>query len=178
MPIYIVAGSRTIDEMAEYLPQTLDELKKISGFGNVKIEMYGNQFLSIIQQYCTEHDLSSRIMEKSSKRERKESKLSKTKIDTKAETYKFYKEGIAIGDIAKQRSLTIQTIEGHLAHYVQSGDIDINELVSREKLILIELAIKEFNGGSIAPIKQKLGNSISFGEIRLVIAWSAFQKSI
>jgi hypothetical protein len=178
IPIYIVAGSRTIDEMAEYLPQTLDELRKISGFGDVKIEAYGNQFLAIIQEYCKEHNLSSRIQEKLPKRERKESRSPKTKVDTKAETYKLYKEGIAIADIAKQRTLTIQTIEGHLAHYVQTGGIDINELVSREKLVLIEPAIKEFNGGSITPIKEKLGSTVSFGEIRLVIAWSAFQKSI
>ena len=178
MPIYIVAGSKTIDEMAQYLPQTLEELRKISGFGDVKVETYGNQFMAIIQEYCKEHNLLSRIHEKLPKRERKESKSPKIKVDTKAETYKLYKEGLAIADIAKQRTLTIQTIESHLAHYVQIGDIDINELVSREKLILIEPAIKEFNGGSITPIKEKLGSTISFGEIRLVMAWSAFQKSI
>jgi len=86
-----------------------------------KDDTYGNQFLTVIQQYCTEHGLSSRITEKSPKRERKESKLSKTKIDTKAETYKLYKEGIAIGDIAKQRSLTIQTIEVILLIMYKSG---------------------------------------------------------
>ncbi len=177
-PIYIVAGSRTIDEMAEYLPQTLEELRKISGFGDVKIEIYGNQFMEIILEYCKQYDLSSNIAGKLPKRQRKEPKSSKTKVDTKSETYKLYKEGVAIADIAKQRTLTIQTIEGHLAHYVQIGDIDINELVSREKLVLIEPAIKEFNGGSITPIKEKLGSAVSFGEIRLVIAWSAFQKSI
>jgi len=50
LPIYIVAGSRTIDEMARYLPQTLTELRKISGFGDAKIEQYGQQFwrLSLI----------------------------------------------------------------------------------------------------------------------------------
>ena len=178
MPIYIVAGSRTIDEMAQYLPQTLGELRKISGFGDVKIEIYGNQFLEIIQEYCKQYDLSSKIADKLPKRQRKEPKSSKTKVDTKVETYKLYKEGVAIADIAKQRTLTIQTIESHLAHYVQIGDINISELVSREKLILIEPAIKEFNGGSITPIKEKLGSNISFGEIRLVMAWSAFQKSI
>jgi PIF1-like helicase/Helix-turn-helix domain/HRDC domain/Helicase len=176
IPIYIVAGSKTIDEMAEYLPQTPEELRKISGFGDVKTETYGNQFLDIIRQYSKEHDLTSRITERSPKRERKESKPGK--IDTKAESYKLYKEDISIEDIAKQRNLTIQTIEGHLAYYVQTGDININELVSREKLILIEPAIKEFNGGSITPIKEKLGSTVSFGEIRLVLAWSTFQKSI
>jgi hypothetical protein len=38
-------------------------------------------------------------------------------------------------------------------------------------MVLIEPALKDFKGGSITPIKQHLGESISFGEIRLVIAW-------
>ena len=59
---------------------------------------------------------------------------------------------------------------------MQKGEITINELVSREKLVLIEPAIKDFKGGSITPIKQQLGNDISFGEIRLVMAWMDFQR--
>jgi hypothetical protein len=64
-----------------------------------------------------------------------------------------------------------------LAHYVQKGSIKIEELVSREKLVLIEPEIKNFNGGSIAPIKEKLGNRASWGEIRLVMAWTEYQNS-
>lgn len=174
-PVYMVAGSKTIDEMAQYLPQTLDELEKISGFGKVKLEVYGQQFLELIRQYCNEHNLDSRISEKSPKRIRKEK--TGPKIDTKAESLKLYKEGIAVAEIAKARNLTIQTIEGHLAWYVQKGEINIEELVSREKILLIEPAIKDFNGGSILPIKEKLGNDIGFGEIRIMIAWQEFQNS-
>ncbi len=179
MPIYIVAGSRTIDEMARYLPQTLTELRKISGFGDAKIEQYGQQFLDVILQHCKENSLSSLIHEKSPKRERKQSAgEKKPKVDTKAESFKLYKEGMKAAEIAKARNLTIQTIEGHLAHYVSNGSINIEELVSREKILLIEPAIKDFNGGTINPIKEKLGNNIGFGEIRLVLAWRKYQSSI
>ena len=178
-PIYMVAGSRTIDEMAEYLPQSPEELIKISGFGKARLESYGPQFLKIIQQYCKEYNLLSRIAEKSPKRQRKETTgLKEPKIDTKAETYKLYKEGIPVNDIAKTRNLTIQTIEGHLAYYVQRGEINIEELISQEKLMLIEPVIKDFNGGSITSVKEQLGNTISFGEIRLVIASSVFKNGI
>ena len=43
-------------------------------------------------------------------------------------------------------------------------------MVSREKLVIIESEVKKYAGCSITPIKQKLGNDISFGEIRLVMA--------
>lgn len=178
LPIYIVAGSNTIDEMAMYLPQTLAELRKISGFGDAKVQQYGQQFLDVIIAYSKEKDLSSLIHKKSPKKEAKEVKeKKKQKVDTKAESFRLFREGKTISEIAKERNFSIQTIEGHLAHFVQKGEINIEELVSREKLLIIEPAIKELDGGSIISVKQKLGNEIGFGEIKLAIAWSTFIKS-
>jgi uncharacterized protein YpbB len=89
----------------------------------------------------------------------------------------MYKEGKGVEVIAKERNLTQQTIEGHLAHYVSRGEIKINDLVNAEKISMIEPVAKTFSGGSLTPIKGKLGNEISFGEIRLVIAWLEYQKN-
>ncbi len=178
LPIYIVAGSNTIDEMALYLPQTLTELRNISGFGDAKVQQYGQQFLDVIIAYSKKNNLSSLMHEKSPKKEPKKAKEKKgLKVDTKAESFRLFREGKTIGEIAKERNFAIQTIEGHLAHFVQKGEINIQELVSREKLLLIEPAIKDFNGETITSIKQKLGNEIGFGEIKLAIAWSTFIKS-
>lgn len=179
LPIYIVAGSATIDEMATYLPQTLAELRKISGFGDAKVQQYGQQFLDVIVAYCKENNLSSLIHEKSLKKEKKErNSAKKQKIDTKGESFRLFKEGKTINEIAKERNFTVQTIEGHLAHFVQKGDINIEELLSREKLLLIEPAIRDFDGGPISSVKQKLGNEISFGEIKLALAWSTFKNGV
>jgi len=178
LPIYIVAGTNTLDEMTRYLPQTLSELRKISGFGDAKTQKYGQQFLDTILAYCNEKGLSSLIHEKIPKNEKKTSNPEKkSKVDTKAESFRLYKEGKHVDEIAKERQLTQQTIEGHLAHYISTGEINISELVSREKILLIEPAAKTFSGGSLTPIKGKLGSDISFGEIKLVIAWVEFQKN-
>jgi ATP-dependent DNA helicase RecQ len=178
LPIYIVAGTNTLNEMARYLPQALTELRKISGFGDAKTQKYGQQFLDIILGYCNEKGLSSLIHEKSPKRERKTSNAEKkNKVDTKEESFKLYKKGKGVEEIAKERNLTKQTIEGHLAYYISIGEINISELVSREKILLIEPAAKTFSGGSLTPLKGKLGDHISFGEIKLVIAWVEFQKN-
>ena len=173
-PIYMVAGSVTLNEMSTFLPQNIDELAKISGFGKVKLDAYGSQFVNVIQQYCKQHKLGSLIHEKIPKRERKEK--TEPKPDTKSETFKLYKEGRSVNEIASLRNLTKQTIEGHLAHYVSRGEIKIDELVSREKILIIEPAIKNIGGSSISPVKEQLGNKASFGEIRLVMAWNEFEK--
>ena len=177
LPIYYVAGSNTLDELTRYLPQDLAELRKISGFGDAKTEKYGPQFLDIIIEYCKEKNLSSCIHEKPPKRERRTTEVRKNKIDTKAESLRLYNEGKRIEIIAKERNLTQQTIEGHLAHYVSLGEIKIDDLLSAEKISTIEPVAKTFSGGSLTPIKEKLGNNISFGEIRLVMAWLSYQKN-
>lgn len=174
LPIYFVASSKTLEEMTTYLPQTTEELELISGFGKTKVETYGNEFLEIIKEYSTKNDLVSNISEKKAKRQRKETKGTKT--DTKAESFRLYREGKTLSEIAQDRKLTLQTIEGHLASYVQSGDIKIEELVSREKIVLIEPLVKNFTGGSVTPIKERLGSDVSYGEIRLVLAWINHQK--
>lgn len=172
LPIYYVASSKTLEEMATYLPQTVDELEQISGFGKAKVETYGPQFLEVIQAYASERDLASTITEKSPKRKRKEKTAETKKTDTKAETFRLYQEGKTVSEIANERSLTAQTIESHLAYYVYTGAIKIDELVSREKVVLIEPALQGFEKGtSITPIKEKLPASITYGDIRLVLAW-------
>ena len=89
----------------------------------------------------------------------------------------MFKEGKAISEIAKERSFTIQTIEGHLAYFVEQGSIKIEELISRDRLSLLEKGMKNFKGGSITEIKEQVGADISFGEIKLALAWEAFKKT-
>ena len=82
----------------------------------------------------------------------------------------MFKEGKTMAEIAADRNLAVSTIESHLARFVKWGDIKIDELVSREKLVLIEAALADFKGSSITPVKQQLSDDVSFGEIRLVMA--------
>lgn len=169
-PIYIIANSNTLDEMTRYLPQTLDELKQVSGFGKIKINRYGDRFLKIITDYCKLHNLSSLIHDKSPKREKKEKVPGAVRPDTKDETYKLYLAGKTVEEIATERNLSTTTIEGHLAHFVQLGIIDVSKLVAKEKFVLIEPLTRAFEGGSITTLKAQLGDDVSYGEIRLVLA--------
>lgn len=72
-PIYMVASSKTLEEICQYLPQNLHELGQISGFGKIRLKEVGPQFLKIICEYCDEKQLSSSISQKE-KKVRKEKK--------------------------------------------------------------------------------------------------------
>jgi ATP-dependent DNA helicase RecQ len=74
MPAYIILSDATLVELSTYLPATLSEVRKISGFGEVKLERYGKLFLDEILIYCETHLLASRISFKIPKRGERHSK--------------------------------------------------------------------------------------------------------
>jgi len=50
VPAYTVFHDSTLRELSGTLPQSLDELRTISGIGAKKIERYGSELLSVIQR--------------------------------------------------------------------------------------------------------------------------------
>jgi uncharacterized protein YpbB len=92
------------------------------------------------------------------------------KIPTKDITLKFYREGKSIQEIAKERSLAVSTIESHFVPLIKSGEVKVKELVDEKKIGAIKKAVKEADTFFAGPLKGKLGDDFSYGEIRLVLA--------
>ncbi|HLM61556.1 MAG TPA: DNA helicase RecQ, partial [Pyrinomonadaceae bacterium] len=97
VPPYVVFSDATLVEMAAYLPHTIDEMRRISGVGDLKLQKYGADFLEAIVAYCRENDLESRINLKSPKRELK----NRTKRDAGGQTthdvtLDMFKSGLSV----------------------------------------------------------------------------------
>lgn len=58
MPPYIIFSDRTLLEMATYFPQSATRLLDINGVGQVKLQKYGEAFLTVIRAHCAELGLS------------------------------------------------------------------------------------------------------------------------
>ena len=169
--IYMVANSKSLEEMVKYLPQTFDELNQISGFGPGKTGQYGEAFLSIINNYCEENNLHSNMESVSVKKARKVKGSSTTdKPNTKLLSFTLYKEGKNISQIAQERAFSVATIEGHLAHYIGTGEINVNELVTEAKQLLIKSAINKNGAENFKAIADDCKHQVSYGEIRMVAA--------
>ncbi len=54
VPAYIIFNDKTLIEMAQARPQTLDDFAKIGGVGSKKLERYGKDFLEVIVGGATE----------------------------------------------------------------------------------------------------------------------------
>jgi hypothetical protein len=175
-PVYLIAKSSTLEEMALYLPQTIAQLNLISGFGPVKSRQYGMEFLDIICDYCEVNDLQSTIGIKTEKTkttrkktETKSTTKAATKVDTKTVSYQLFKSGKSIAEIALERNITNSTVETHLSHFIATGEIDLNELLSEEKINAIQKAIAVHGNTSAKTLKENLPEDIGYGEIRMVM---------
>jgi ATP-dependent DNA helicase RecQ len=167
VPPYVIFSDATITELATYLPQSKPEMKQISGFGEIKLEKYGKEFLEEIVRYSQDHQLKSRIRDKKAKKQKKVPTEKTT--DTKLSSFELYKQGLSVAEIAEKRTLSPQTIEGHLAHFILEGSMQVTEIVPERKIPAITVAIQTHGDAILGPIKQALGEEVSYGEIKAVI---------
>jgi hypothetical protein len=171
-PVYTVCTNKALSEVATFLPQTPEELIQISGFGHRKVEQFGDAVLRLVKEYCEEHHLQSHIAEKMPKRQRKpktETKVNNEKTDTRLQSYHLWQQGFSIQEIATHRKLQPSTIESHLAAYVQKGDIPITALVPPALLEKCEAVILELEAQTVGPVKEIMGEELSYNQIRLVL---------
>lgn len=166
VPPYLIFSDATLVELATYLPQTNDDLDSIPGFGQIKKEKYGRQFLVPIKEYCQINNLQCRMDRKVIKPTRKPAVVSKNQ--TKNESLLFFRQGKSIEEIAKLRGLSPTTIESHLAEMVFLGEIQLDELVSSDKVEVIQSTFLKFGSDRLALIKEILGETYTYAELKAV----------
>lgn len=106
------------------------------------------------------------IYQKSSKI--KPDKNIKSTYDT---TLELYHRGLDIPSIAKERNLSISTIEGHFAKFITQGLINILDLMEETRFTTISKVVKKYKDTQgLAIIKEAIGSDYTFGEIRMVKA--------
>ncbi len=177
VPPFLIFSDATLVELATYFPQTMEELRGISGFGQVKIVRYGQQFLRIVKSYSELHGLTSSLppdrREEISKTPKEE-----TATPTKLLTLNLFNAGKSIADIARERELGIATIENHLAYFVSTGELAIEKIVAPEKLPRIVAVIEKVGDLALSPLKAELGDEVSYGEIKAVVEEVRRKKNI
>lgn len=92
------------------------------------------------------------------------------KGETRALSLEMFRAGKTVAVIAAERNLTVSTIEGHLATYIESGEVTINEVVPGHKIPVILSAIAKADPKTLGTLKSKLGADYSYGEIKAVMS--------
>ncbi|MGZ3885254.1 MAG: helix-turn-helix domain-containing protein, partial [Bacteroidia bacterium] len=107
--------------------------------------------------------------EKKTKKERAKKEKTK-KPDTKSVSFQMYKDGKTIEEIAAERSLTVGTVEGHLAQYIAKGELSAANLVDPKTSAAILEVVKELDSLQAGVIKAALGDAFSYRDIKFAIA--------
>ncbi len=115
----------------------------------------------------TKKDLEQTALHKS--REKQKPIKNKDKTPTAEISFKLFKDGKTIEEIAQERGFVTGTIEAHLSQYVELGELDVFELVDKQKMTNILSLIDENTTGS-GEVKAKLGDEYTWGEVRLAMA--------
>jgi ATP-dependent DNA helicase RecQ len=179
VPAYIILSDATLLEIATYLPQTPNELSRISGFGEVKLVRYGDAFLQATLAYCHQHNLTSKIDSKRGKapaRSKTSTASRPSSGKTQRESFELHRAGMSISEIATLRSLSPTTVESHLCSFIQTGEMEVSEMVPAEKMPFIQDAIASYGADRLAPLKEVLGDNYTYAEIKAVVSWMKRDK--
>lgn len=151
---------------------TLSYKLKVGIFARLEEKGFSiRDFLSAKAKAALDEVVIGEEVEKKRKKKVKEDKPKKEKVDTKALTFKMFRDGKTLKEIAAERSLTVGTVENHLAHFVEQGELEIGEVVSSQHQKIIRGIVKSFNKAySLSEVKNLLPNDYTYTEIKLVIA--------
>ncbi|MGE7852729.1 DNA helicase RecQ [Bacillus paramycoides] len=164
VPPFVIFSDQTLKDMCAKMPQSDSELLTVKGIGEHKLVKYGSHFLQAVQHFIEENPNYAETIQTEVVTERKKS--GKASANSHLETYEMYKQGINLGEIAKKRDLSRQTIENHLIRCYEDGmEVDWKSFVPAEYESLIGNAVQNAEGG-LKSIKEQLSDEVSYFMIR------------
>ncbi|MBM6618138.1 DNA helicase RecQ [Bacillus suaedaesalsae] len=171
IPPFVVFSDRTLRELCEMQPLTMEELLHVKGIGEQKRERYGEKILTIIHEYVEEFGVS-----------KKSEPIIKTKKETKPsylETYEMYTERKSLNEIAKARELSLITIQNHIVQAAEEGLFTTwdDVFTPEEEALIIEKAM-ETGSDKLRPIKDLLPDEIDYFQIKMALTKLNLQAEI
>ncbi len=184
-PAFVVFSNAALAGIAHLRPTTLTELLDVPGVGPAKVNAYGEEIIGIVQSHLEDDDFeqgetvseaseadSHDVVSDAPKKVKKELRDDEgNKLTTVEYSYWLYNQGNTVAQIAEKRGLNPSTIEGHLARYVASGDIDVHDFIDVDTLEKIEAYLAGHpDEKALKPVYEHFDSKISYGALRMAIA--------
>jgi ATP-dependent DNA helicase RecQ len=164
VPAYIVLHDSSLEDLCRRRPRSLAELLRISGFGERKAELYGQQIFAALGRF----DAGARA-----------SAAAEKKISPADETMRLLAEGRSFAEIAQMRDRQLTTVIGLVADLVEKGRLKFDPAwVDEEKQTQIREVCGKLGLQWLKPLREALPPEITFEEIRLVVAHLRREKSL
>lgn len=154
---FVIMHDTTLEQLCSVMPSSLSELRRVSGFGEKKTKMYGNEILVALERFRNGE---------------------RTRVEAAAggpgpaeETLRLLEEGRALEEIAQVRNRKLSTVISLVAEMVERGEIAFRkEWVAQDVFDQIARACRRCGTERLKPIKEALPEEITYEQIRLVAA--------
>ena len=152
---FIVMHDTTLDELCRIRPTSMAELLSVSGIGERKAELYGQQILDALMEY----DRGARATAAPAK-----------KSKPGEETLQLLREGRTFDEIAAIRGRQRSTVVSLVANLIEQGEVDFQDnWVDLERRTKIEAACVDLGLERLGPLKAALPPEITYEDIHLVV---------
>ena len=156
VPAFVVMHDTTLDELCRVRPTSLSAVRRISGFGERKTELYGQSILDALERY---------------RKGTRASTATEKKPKPAEEAMRLLEEGRSFEEIAKIRGRQLTSVISMVAGLVEKGELKFQPgWVASEKHASIETVCRQIGFERLKPIKEALPPEVTFEEIRLVVA--------
>jgi ATP-dependent DNA helicase RecQ len=153
---YIVMHDTSLDELCRVRPRSLGELRRVSGFGDKKTEMYGVGILEALAEFG---------------RGARAALVEEKKPKPVEETKQLLTEGRTLEEIAQTRGRQFSSVVHLIVGLMERGEVEFQpSWVDADKQVQIEKACALLGFERIKPLKEVLPPEITYEEIRLVAA--------
>ncbi|MCP3661611.1 MAG: DNA helicase RecQ [Gammaproteobacteria bacterium] len=155
VPPYVIFHDATLMAMVEYRPESMEQMGRISGVGQKKLESYGEMFLEVLAKH------------------EGESPISHDQSDMVAETLQQFHSGLGVEEIAQRRDLKSGTVYRHLAEGIGQGVVGLADVVDMDQpeISRIQDMILELGEGErIKPVFDALDGAVSYGVLGCIRA--------
>lgn len=154
---FVVLHDSALEDLCLVEPSNLQELRRVSGFGEKRVEMYGKEILDALRRF------------REGERPTGEGKL---KVSSPAkETLRLLAEGHTFEEIAQMRSRTLRAVVSLVADLIERGEaVFQSNWLPAERYNKIATACRQLGMDRLKPLKETLPSEIPYEEIRLVIA--------
>jgi ATP-dependent DNA helicase RecQ len=157
IPAFVVLHDSALEDLCLVEPSNLQELRRVSGFGDKRVEMYGKEILGALRRF--------RAGERASNE-------SQPKVSSPArETIRLLEEGRTLEEIAQVRGRTLRAVVSLVADLIERGEATFQpSWLATERYNQIAVACRQLGMDRLKPLKEALPSEIPYEEIRLVIA--------
>ncbi len=157
VPPFVIFHDATLMTMVDEKPQNLQEMSFISGVGEKKLELYGNEFLEVLLAVSDSTEMETYLS------------------DTITETISLFKAGHTVEQVAKQRELKLDTIYSHLSEAIGDGAIDLHEVVDLNVNEVQQIGdaivdLPEEHSNALKPLYELFDETYSYEVLRCVRA--------